>query len=43
MRPARAAAAHCGRWWALATHGALTSAYPTQYFLSLGVPRLGPS
>jgi group II intron reverse transcriptase/maturase len=43
MRPARAAAAHCGRWWALSTHGALTSAYPTQYFLQLGVPRLGPS
>jgi RNA-directed DNA polymerase len=42
-RSARAAAAHCGRWWAMATHGALTTAYPTQYFISLGVPRLGPS
>ena len=42
-RLARAAAAHCGRWWAIATHGALKTAYPTQYFLSLGVPRLGPS
>jgi group II intron reverse transcriptase/maturase len=42
-RLVRAAAAHCGRWWAMATHGALTTAYPTQYFISLGVPRLGPS
>ena len=42
-RSARAAAAHCGRWWAMATHGALKTAYPTQYFTSLGVPRLGPS
>jgi group II intron reverse transcriptase/maturase len=42
-RSARAAAAHSGRWWAMATHGALKTAYPTQYFLSLGVPRLGPS
>jgi len=42
-RLALAAAAHCGRWWAMATHGALKSAYPTQYFASLGVPRLGPS
>ena len=42
-RSARAASAHCGRWWAMATHGALTTAYPTQYFISLGVPRLGPS
>jgi RNA-directed DNA polymerase len=43
LRVARAAAAHCGRWWAMATHGALKTAFPTQYFLSLGVPRLGPS
>jgi len=43
VRLARAAAAHCGRWWAMATHGALQTAYPTQYFLALGVPRLGPS
>lgn len=42
-RSARAAAAHCARWWAMATHGALKTAFPTQYFLSLGVPRLGPS
>jgi group II intron reverse transcriptase/maturase len=42
-RLARAAAAHCGRWWAMATHGALKTAFPTQYFTSLGVPRLGPS
>jgi group II intron reverse transcriptase/maturase len=42
-RVARAAAAHCGRWWAMAAHGALQTAYPTQYFISLGVPRLGPS
>jgi RNA-directed DNA polymerase len=42
-RLARAAAAHCGRWWAIATHGALKTAYPTHYFLTLGVPRLGPS
>lgn len=42
-RSARAAAAHCGRWWAMATHGALKTAYPRQYFLSMGVPRLGPS
>jgi group II intron reverse transcriptase/maturase len=42
-RLARAAAAHCGRWWAIATHGALKTAFPTQYFLTLGVPRLGPS
>lgn len=42
-RLARAAAAHCRRWWAMATHGALKTAYPTQYFETLGVPRLGPS
>src|SRR4029077_20612512 len=40
VRLARAAAAHCGRWWAMATHGALKTAFPTQYFTSLGVPRL---
>ena len=43
QRLALAAAAHCTRWWAMATHGALKTAYPTQYFVSLGVPRLGPS
>jgi group II intron reverse transcriptase/maturase len=42
-RLARAAAAHCGRRWAMATHGALKTAYPTQYFISMGVPRLGPA
>lgn len=42
-RLALAAAAHCTRWWAMATHGALQTAFPTQYFTSLGVPRLGPS
>jgi group II intron reverse transcriptase/maturase len=42
-RLALAAAAHCGRWWAMATHGALKTAFPTQYFFSRGVPRLGPS
>jgi group II intron reverse transcriptase/maturase len=42
-RLAHAAAAHCRRWWAMATHGALKTAFPTQFFLALGVPRLGPS
>ena len=42
-RWAAAAAAHCGRWWATAAHGALHTAFPTQYFFSIGVPRLGPS
>jgi RNA-directed DNA polymerase len=42
-RLALAAAAHCTRWWAMATHGALKTAFPTQYFIQLGVPRLGPS
>jgi group II intron reverse transcriptase/maturase len=40
-RLARAAAAHCGRWWAIAAHGALQAAFPTSYFMALGVPRLG--
>lgn len=43
VRVARAAAAHCGRWWAMAAHGALQTAFPAQYFLSLGLPRLGSS
>ena len=43
LRVARAAAAHCRRWWAMATHGALHTAFPKAYFLSLGVPLLGPS
>jgi len=42
-RVARAAAAHCGQWWAMAAHGALQTAFPTSYFTSLGVPRLGPA
>jgi RNA-directed DNA polymerase len=43
LRVARAAAAHCRRWWAMAAHGALNTAFPTKYFDTLGVPRLGPS
>jgi len=43
LRLARQAAAHCGAWWAIAAHVALQTAFPTQYLLSLGVPRLGPS
>jgi len=39
-RSARAAAAHVHCWWRLATHGALTTAFPVQYFDHLGVPRL---
>ena len=42
IRVARAAAAHCGSWWAMAGHGALNTAFPTRYFDALGVPRLGP-
>ena len=42
-RLAAAAAAHCKRWWAMSTHGALNTAFPTRYFITLGVPRLGPS
>lgn len=40
---ARAAAAHCRRWWRMAKHGALNTAFPRRYFDQLGVPRLGPS
>lgn len=39
-RLARAAAAHVRQWWAMATHGALKTAFPVQYFDQLGVPRL---
>jgi len=39
-RSAQAAAAHVNRWWRMATHGALTTAFPVQYFDQLGVPRL---
>ena len=42
-RVARAAAAHCGQWWAMAAHGALQKAFPTSYFRSQGVPHLGAS
>jgi len=42
-RLATAAAAHCTQWWAMAAHGALHTAFPTRYFTTLGVPRLGPS
>jgi group II intron reverse transcriptase/maturase len=40
---AAAAAAHCRRWWRMAKHGALNTAFPKRYFDQLGVPRLGPS
>ena len=43
VRRASGAAAHCRRWWAIAAHGVLRMAYPTQYFNTLGVPRLGLS
>ncbi|MDE3076727.1 MAG: group II intron reverse transcriptase/maturase [Chloroflexota bacterium] len=37
-------AARYGRsWWHVAAHKALQIALPGQYFVSLGVPRLGPS
>lgn len=39
-RSARAAAAHVNRWWRMATHGALKTVFPVQYFDQLGVPRL---
>lgn len=42
-RLAAAAAAHCRRWWAIAAHGALNTAFPRAYFLTRGVPLLGPS
>ena len=42
-RSARATAAHVSRWWGMATHGALNTAFPVRYFEALGVPRLGPS
>jgi hypothetical protein len=41
-RDAAGAAAHCRRWWATAAHHAVCTAFPTQYFDTLGVPRLGP-
>lgn len=39
-RVARAAAAHANRWWGMAAHGALQTAFPVAYFGKLGVPRL---
>lgn len=42
-RLATAAAAHCKRWWAMSAHGALNTAFPRAYFISLGIPLLGPS
>jgi len=42
-RDAAGAAAHCRRWWATAAHHALNTAFPAQYFDTLGVPRLGLS
>lgn len=39
-RSARAAAANVNRWWRMATHGALKTVFPVQYFDQLGVPRL---
>lgn len=42
-RLAAAAAAHHRQWWATARHSALYTAFPTTYFMALGVPRLGPS
>ena len=42
-RLARAAAAHTGHWWRTASHGALNTALPIQYFDALGVPRLAGS
>jgi RNA-directed DNA polymerase len=39
---AAVAAAHCGRWWRLAIHRAITAAFPGTYFDALGLPRLNP-
>jgi RNA-directed DNA polymerase len=40
---AASAARHSRRYWAIAAHLALSIAFPTQYFETLGVPRLGPA
>ncbi len=40
---AASAARHSRRYWAIAAHVALSIAFPTQYFETLGVPRLGPA
>ncbi len=42
-RDAAGAAAHCRRWWAIAAHHAVTTAFPTAYFDALGIPRVGSS
>jgi hypothetical protein len=41
VRGAQEAAAHCTRWWAMAAHAALHTAFPKRYFDALGLPRLG--
>jgi len=41
-RVARAAAAHSGRWWRIAGHGAMNTAMPTKYLAGLGLPKLAP-
>jgi group II intron reverse transcriptase/maturase len=41
-RVSRAAAAHVGRWWRIAGHGALNTAMPRKYLDGLGLPRLAP-
>lgn len=41
-RLAKAGSAHARRWWHMATHGALKTAMPKQYFDCLGIPRLAP-
>lgn len=43
LRLAREAAARCTRWWAMAAHAALHTAFPNRYFDTLGIPRLGTS
>jgi RNA-directed DNA polymerase len=42
MRVARAAAAHGGRWWRIAGHGAMNTAMPTKYLAGMGLPKLAP-
>ena len=39
-RVARAASAHVHRWWRIAAHGALKTAFPVHFFKELGVPEL---
>jgi len=42
QRDAASAARHCRRWWSVAGHPALQTAFPASYFDALGVPRLSP-